>query len=201
MDDQRITPSRWYYALAALVFVAGWVLFALFLYKNLSGMGAKLQQVVAPGEANLTLREPGHYTIFYEYRSVVGDRVYATNESLSGLECVVVSKGTSAKVVLWPSAINSNYEFGGRSGRSVLEFNIDQPGVYALTAAYPQGQPGPEVVLAVGKDFTAGLLTTVFGSIALVFGAIGIALAIALVTLIKRSKAKKRLLAYPSGPT
>jgi len=193
MDDQRIRPSRWYYACAGVVFVAGWVLFGLLLIKNLSGMGAKLQQVVVPGEAEITLREPGEYTIFYEYQSVVGNRVYSTEQNLSGLECELVSKAKNARIALSPSSMNSTYELGGRSGKSVFEFRIIQPGVYELSAGYPEGQQGPEVVLAVGKDFTARMLMTIFGGLALVFGSIGIAVAITVVTLIKRGKAKKQL--------
>jgi hypothetical protein len=193
MDDQRMSPSRWYYALAGVVFVAGWVLFALLLIKNLSGMGAKLQQVVVPGGADITLREPGEYTIFYEYQSVVGNRVYSTEENLSGLQCELVSKAKNSKIALSPSSVNSTYELGARSGKSAFDFRIDQPGVYELSAGYPEGKQGPEVVLAVGRDFTARMLMTIFGGIALVFGSIGIAVAIALVTLIKRGKAKKQL--------
>lgn len=191
MDEQGISPSRWYYALAGLVFVGGWVLFALFLFKNLSGMGAKLQQVVVPGEADITLREPGEYTIFYEYRSVIGNRVYSTDESLSALGCELVSKAKNSKIALSPSSMDSTYELGGRSGRSVFQFRVDQPGVYELSAGYPEGQKGPQIVLAVGKDFTTGLLMTIFGGLALVFGSIGSAVAITLVTLIKRHKLKQ----------
>jgi hypothetical protein len=197
MDEARLTPSRWYYVLAALVFVAGWVLFALFLFKSLSGMGAKLQQAVAPGETDLTFREPGNYTIFYEYHSVIGDKVYSTDESLSGLTCALVSKARNSKIALSPSSMNSTYEFGGRSGRSIFDFRIDQPGVYALSAGYPQGQPGPEVVLAVGKGFTTGLFATILGALALVFGSMGIAVAITLLTLLKRSKNKKLMAGQP----
>jgi hypothetical protein len=93
--------------------------------------------------------------------------------------------------------MSSTYEFGGRSGRSIFDFRIDQPGVYALSAGYPQGQPGPEVVLAVGKDFTTGLFTTILGALALVFGSMGIAVAITLITLLKRSKNKKLLASQP----
>lgn len=197
MDDQGLSPSRWYYALAGLVFVGGWVLFALFLFKNLSGMGAKLQQVVVPGEADITLREPGQYTIFYEYHSVIGNRVYSTNESLSGLACELVSKTKKSRIALSPSSMDSTYELDGRSGRSVFDFRIDQPGVYELSAGYPEGQPEPQVVLAVGKNFTARLLMTIFGGLALVFGSIGIAVAITLVTLIKRHKQKQLMARQP----
>ncbi len=163
-------------------------------YENaryVNSIGAKLQQVVAPGETELTLREPGNYTIFYEYHSVIGDKVYSTEESLSGLACVLVSKAKNSEIALSPSSMNSTYEFGGRSGRSIFDFKIYQPGVYALSAGYPQGQQGPEVVLAVGKDFTTGLFATILGALALVFGSMGIAVAITLVTLLKRSKKKK----------
>ena len=197
MDEPQITPSRWYYALAGIIFVAGWILFAALLYKNLSGMGARLQQVVAPGQAELTLREPGHYTIFYEYHSVIGDKVYSTGEGISGLECALVAKAKPQKIALSPSTMNSTYQFGGRSGRSLFEFVIDEPGVYVLSADYGEGRPGPQVVLAVGKDFTAGLITTIFGAIALVFGSIAIAVAIAVVTLVKRSKSKKLATSQP----
>jgi tryptophan synthase beta subunit len=52
--------------------------------------------------------------------------------------------------------------------------------------------------MAVGRDFTAGIFVTVFGALALVFGSIGIAVAITVVTLIKRSK-KKKLLVQTAG--
>ena len=145
------------------------------------------------GRDNLTLREPGNYTIFYEYHSVIGDKLYSTDENLSGLACVVVPKARNSIVALSPSSMSSTYEFGGRSGSTHINFKVDQPGIYALSAGYRTGQQGPEVVLAVGRDFTTGLFVTILGALALLFGSIGIAVAITLVTLLKRSKKKKLL--------
>lgn len=192
MSDRKVRPSRWYYALAGAVFIAGWVLFAIILFKNLSGMGAKLQQVVVPGTGAVTLREPGNYTIYYEYHSVVGNKVYSTEENLSGLACTLVSRATNSKVPLSPTSSSSSYELGGRSGKSIFDFKIQQPGVYDLSAGYFEGHEGPEVVLAVGRGFTLGTLGTVFGSLAAVFGCMALAVAIAVVTLVKRSNAKKK---------
>jgi hypothetical protein len=39
-------------------------------------------QVVVPDSSNITLSQPGKYTIFYEYRSVVGNRIYSTGEGI-----------------------------------------------------------------------------------------------------------------------
>jgi hypothetical protein len=74
----------------------------------------------------------------------------------------------------------------------MFDFKINQPGVYTLSGRYPKGQLEPQIVLAVGKDFTASLLTTIFESLALVFGSTGIAIAITVATAVKRSKSKTR---------
>jgi len=193
MIEDEIRPSRWYYGLAGLVFVAGWVFFALFLFQNLSGLSDTLQQVVVPGNVELTLSQPGKYTIYYEYRSVVGTRIFSTEESLPGLECHLVSKTTGSSIPLSRVTASSSYTVGSRSGVAVLDFTIDRAGVYELSAGYPEGREGPEVVLAIGQGFVVRILTAVFGGLAIVFGSMAAAVAIAVITLIKRTKAEKEL--------
>ena len=192
MNGQDIRPGRWYYGLAAVVFISGWVLFGLFLYRNLSGISSKLQQVVVPGKTQLSLNRPGSYTIYYEQESVVGSKVYSTSRSLSGLECTVTAKATGEEVALSRAAVSARYSVGGRSGYSVFDFKIDRPGIYEIAAQYPEGQEGPEAVLAVGQGFTMRVLTTVFGGLAIVFGSIGLAVAIAVYTAVKRHKAMRQ---------
>jgi len=192
MNGQEIRPGRWYYGLAAVVFISGWVLFGLFLYRNLSGISSKLQQVVVPGKTELSLNRPGSYTIYYEQESVVGSKVYSTSRSLSGLECTVTAKATGEEVALSRAAVSARYSVGGRSGYSVFDFKIDRPGIYEIAAQYPEGQEGPEAVLAVGQGFTMRVLTTVFGGLAIVFGSIGLAVAIAVYTAVKRHKAMRQ---------
>lgn len=193
MSDDPIQPSRSYYAVAAVVLIGGIALFIYVLLKGISAVPSKVKQVVAPGKAELTLSTPGDYTIFYEYQSVVGNRVYSTGESVPGLECTLISKSTQTPVELTRSTVNSNYSFGGRSGKSVFDFHIDQPGVYEISSAYPEGQQGEEVVLAVGQGVVTGILSTVFGAIGILFGSIGLTVVIILVTAIKRHNAAKRL--------
>lgn len=197
MNGQEIRPSRWYYGVAALVVVVGVAGFAWFLFKNLSGLGESLQQVVVPGRADLELTEPGQYTVFYEYRSVVGNRVYSTERDLRGLRCALAAKESGSRVVLSRASSSSTYTLGGREGVSVFEFRVDQPGTYEFSATYGAGREGPEVVMAIGHDFTGRLLRAIFGGLGLFFGSLGLGLAIFLVTLIKRSKARKQLQTAP----
>jgi hypothetical protein len=193
MDNEEMGPSRWYYALAMLLFIAGWVGFGVTLFKGLWGMEGKLQQVVVPGRTEITLRDKGTYTIFYEYNSVVGNKIYSTGKDLSGLECTVISKATGARIPLVAATMSGTYELGSRAGKSVFEFNIPNAGLYELSAAYPEGSSGPEVVLAIGHDFATGMLSTIFGSLAIVFGSMFASAAIAGVTAFKRYKAKKQI--------
>jgi hypothetical protein len=192
MSGEQVGPSRGYYALAAAVFVGGWVFFGIFLFKNLSGLSGRLQQVVVPGKAQLNLQAPGEYTIYYEYQSVVGSKVYSTNRTFSGLDVSLVAVGTGEPIALSQTDANSTYTVSGRSGLSVFDFRIARPGKYELSARYPEGQEGPEIVLAVGQGFVSGILTTVFGGLAIVFGSMGLAVAIAVITAVKQHNAKKR---------
>jgi hypothetical protein len=193
MDFEAIKPSRRYYVLAGLLIVVGVALFVVTLWRGISSIPSKVQQLVAPGKAELTLAKAGDYTIFYESQSVFGGRVYSTGRDVPGLECEVVAKSTGAPVALKRSNVNTTYELGGRSGRSVFDFHIDRPGVYQITSAYPEGQEGEKVVLAVGQGVAMRIVILVFECIGILFGSIALSVAIIVVTAIKRHNAAKRL--------
>jgi hypothetical protein len=200
MEPDTISPSRWYYALAAAVIIAGVVLFVVTIWKGVTSIPSKVQQVVAPGKAELTLASPGDYTIFYEYQSVIGNRIYSTGADVPGLECTLVSKTTGAPVTLSRSTVDSNYSFGGRSGKSVFDFHIDQPGVFQISSSYAEGRQGEEVVLAVGQGVAMGIVTMVFKALGIMFGSIALTIAIVLITAIKRRNSAKRLRAAGGPP-
>lgn len=159
------------------------------LFNQLSRLTEGLQQVSVPGEIEITLAEPGTYTIFHEHQSVVGDRVYRNEEGLPGLKVALVSAG-GAHVALSPATVSSNYSVGGRAGVSVLGFSTDEPGPYRLSAWYPEGQGGPQGVLAIGRGFTATLLRTIFGVVGLFLGSTVVGGTIAVLTFLRRRRAR-----------
>ena len=200
MDSSEIRPSRSYYTLAGVGFLLGVGLFVWTFWKGVTGIGGKLQQVAAPGKSDLMLAAPGSHTIFYEHHSVFNNRVYSTGGKVSAIECTVGSKSTGAPVKLSHSTANASYSFGGRSGQSVFDFQVDRPGVYELTSNYPEGQQGPEIVLAVGHGVNEGMVVAVFGGLAALFGSFIVAGAIVLITAVKRHNAYKRLQAQGGAP-
>ncbi|MGH6915851.1 MAG: hypothetical protein ACREH3_19345, partial [Geminicoccales bacterium] len=84
-------PGRQWYVFAAAIFVVGIALSVRYLFTSVGELGDELPQIVVPGAAELSLQEPGTYTIFHEHESIVDGRYYSTRENLSGLEVGVVS--------------------------------------------------------------------------------------------------------------
>jgi hypothetical protein len=181
-------------ALAALVVITGLLIFGWMAYSALSDIGGDLVQMAAPGTAELDLEKAGEYTIFYEDVSVVEGRFYSTGEAVPpGLVIELLDLSTGEKVDLSPPFGSSTYTFAGRSGRSIAAFEIDHPGVYRMTASYPPGREGPQVVLAVGTGLFGGIASKIVVAIAALFGSIVIGAAILISGERKREREEERL--------
>lgn len=196
IDMNKIKPTRLYYGLAILIFIIGVLLFVLIIIKSLIGITKGFTRVVVPGKSEILFPKPGKYTIFHEYKSVINNKVYSTGQNLPGLQCTLTDKATGSPISLSPVSISSSYSLGSREGRAIWEFTIDKAGTYELFCWYSETQEGPEVVLAIGTDFTKKLLGKIFLAIAILFGSISSAILITIIIFFKRQKSKKRLEKY-----
>lgn len=191
VDYSIIRQDIWRYALAVLIVIAGFGLFAYFIFTNISDAGSDLVQVVVPGGADLDLLEAGEYTVFYESRTFAGGKFYNTGEQINGLQIKVVEKATGRELAVYPPSGSFRYSLGSRVGQSIMAFRVDRPGVHRIEAFYAGGS-GPKVVLAVGSGFGWKILSLVFSSLAIAFGSIAIAAIIAITTYLGRKKAIAR---------
>jgi len=180
-------PSRLWYLAAVLAVLAGFAGGALLGYSKLETFTRGMQRIVVPGEAVLTL-EPGHYTIFHESESMIDGRIYSGTD-VSGLEVSVGPVRGGRALALKPPGMTSSYEIGGRAGRSVLAFDVAQPGAYRLVAGYPQGEAKSKAVLAVGQETAGGILSLVLSVIGIIFLGVAIAVLIAVMTYRRRRAA------------
>ena len=188
MNDRNVQPSVWYYGLAVLIIILGFVAFAGYLFAGISSTESGLMQLTAPGNAELNLKEPGEYTIFYESQSYFNGSVYNTGGQMPGGLKIIVSEKASGETLTTDTATGTTYSMGGRSGQSIAAFKAERPGVYWINTSYPK-VPGPEVVLAVGKGFVEGIFHLITVAMLLLFGSIAIAAAITFVTYTRRKKA------------
>ena len=127
MVEGKLKPSLWYYGLGCLVLLIGFAAAGFCAFSTVLGVGSELQQVVVPGEHELTLSEAGTYTVFHEYRSVVGDKVYSTaSAGLPGLECALRSQETDEVIPVSQPSGSGGYTLGSKYGVAVLSFRIDR---------------------------------------------------------------------------
>jgi hypothetical protein len=175
--------SPLWFVVAAVIAVAGFVAAGLFMWPRLGSVDAGMIRVVVPGNGTLELDKPGTYTIFHEKQSVVDGRFYAS-DSVAGLRVDVVAAATGARVRLEPST-DTSYSIGSRKGVSLLDFNVDQPGRYRLTASMANG----EAVLAIGQGMVSGIFALVGGTIAIAFAGLALAGIIVAFVIWQRMKA------------
>jgi hypothetical protein len=189
----QIRPSLWYCLLGVPFLLAGGGIFVYTLVHGLMHVTDSLTQVVVPGKAELDLKHGQTYTVFLEEHSVVRGRVYSTAESVAGLECRVRSIPKGNAVAVAQSTANTTYDVGGRSGRSVLEFSIQEDGNYEFACDYGQNSPGPEAVMAVGSGIGQGIFRMVAKSLVAVFAGGGLCLLVPLIVLLMRYRDGNRL--------
>jgi hypothetical protein len=190
LSGPDVEPSRRYYALAALIFLAGAAFSAWFLFSGLSSLGSQLQQFSAPGSAELILENRGEYTVFLEEETYFNGTFYSGDVNLSGLRIEVRDRDSGRKLPLYSPAGSFSYSFEGRKGRSIAAFTADHPGAYEITASYKDG--GPEVVLAVGNGLSAGIFHDVAAFLALFLGSMAVAAALSISTYRRRQEAWAR---------
>lgn len=179
-------PGRWLYLVAAIIAVSGLAVCGLMLYNGVTSISHGFQQFVVPGATTVRFDRPGTYTIYHEYRSVVGNRVF-NDEPVSGLECEVREVASGRMIPIRTARASTTYSVGGREGRGLFDVRIDSPGEYRFSARYAPGFEGPQTVLAVGTGSIIRFLILILGGLALLMTAAIVAVLIAIYTYVARS--------------
>jgi len=189
METEVIKPSKIFYFVSFGIFLLGIVLFVVILVKGIYSSVAGIdKQVIVPGTSVIELKETGKYIIYSEYRSVIDGKVFET-DNINGLMCSLKKIDTGEFIELEEPSMNSTYSVGGREGKSIFGFNINETGKYELKAWY-ETDNYKESVLAIGKGFGKELIRTILLSIAIMFISLGTSITIFVTTLIKRRRAK-----------
>ncbi|WP_280369794.1 hypothetical protein [Nocardia wallacei] len=193
---ERVTPSGRWYALAALLVVAGIagaVVVALVGFVHMSDRVDGFQRVQVPGSADVRIAETGGYTVYFEYPNA-SSRVFRGNVNVQ----LLGPDGASVPLADYSSALT--YGFGGHEGRAGFSFDAARPGTYHVVT---QGDSG--VTAAIGRGIGTSLASTII--LALGIGAAGVVLGVVvlIVVAVKRGSSKRRIAAaggwgYRAGP-
>ena len=159
------------------------------LFFGLKDLNKQLLRFRIPGSAELTLNEPGTYTIFHEYKSDFEGKIYNTDSNISGLTIKVVEKDNGKEIPLSGPSSSTTYDFSNHSGYSIKKFKIEKPGVYVFTGEFED--ESPDTILAVGNKVTSTLLKTVLGSLTIMFLTLGVSITLLVIGIIKLTKKNK----------
>jgi hypothetical protein len=207
MSERKKRPSRWAYAVAALIPVLGCLIAMVMTYQWFPGLPGtfesrmnldNLTQVIVPGSEEITFAESGAYAVYYEYRSVVDGVVYASSQTPPALICSLTSKTTGADIGVAPDYVPTNsYSTKDRERVGVLirSITIDEPGTYTFSCRYAGDKSEPAVVLAVGPNFVweffgiaARTVVTTAAGLAVLVGSGAVAAVVVIVTAAKRRR-------------
>lgn len=192
MQQQKIRPGKVWYVVAGLILVIGIALFIFFVVGAIkSATDSIITRVTAPGTESIEIDKAGKYTIYFEYDSVLDGKVYHTND-ISDMYFTLTNKSTGEHIDLDNSAVNASYSLNGRSGKSIFEFEVDEPGEYILKTEYDT-ENGENAVLAVGHPFVTQMVLQIFLAIGSMFVATIVPIGIFVITLIRRGKSKKQV--------
>ena len=192
MSTQALRPSRSWYLLAGVA-VAGsivWLALGLLLgFRSLTREVDAFQRVPIPGQAEVSLAEPGGYLLYLE-----APGVSAEGAAIPSFNVLLTAADGGEPVPLHPYGGSVTYSLGGHAGRAVGSFQIDRPGRFLLqTNGLLQGPAQVAVGRSIGGDIVVTVLRTLAGTLVLFFG--GAALAV--VVAIRRQRAR-RLLPAPA---
>jgi hypothetical protein len=174
---------------APVILVAGVMGARYLIFTRLDAVAASMRRFVVPGTAELTLEQPGTYTIYHEASSVIDGKLYVS-ENVNGLQVRVAAVPGDVPVQVSTPGGSENYSMGGASGVAVLAFDVTSPGRYRLTAGYDGGKTEPKVVLMVARGMLRRMMSAIFGGIALGIGGFAVALAIIVTTAVTRGRAR-----------
>jgi hypothetical protein len=118
------------------------------------------------------------------------DGRYYASETVNGLRLRLTNEATGAPVTLTEPAMAANYTIGNKTGTSIYAFTIDRVGRYRLVADLAEGRSEPKAVLAIEQGMLGELFSLIFGTMAIAFAGLGVAGAIVLLVLWRRSNPK-----------
>jgi len=196
-NHAKATRGGGFFARAGVLFFTGVVLAGLFIVWAGGDLRGRILRIAGGAPAQVTFPEPGTYTLFHEYWTVIdGQRVHRMPElpptmwRLEGLAGV--------QVALAVPTSDSGYTLGSRRGAAVAQAAIPAAGTYTFEAISESTVPdAPPFVFVFAKDLPRRLFISSIGSL-LIFTAFGMAALAMIGTTLKHRMLARRIAAVTS---
>jgi len=185
-----IWPSKFWLEVAVIVGLICTTLSIFFVVGATKLLDDSIIRVKSPGTAVIELEKAGKYTIYYEYDSYSNGAIYDSNGIIDGL-FTLTNKATKERIYLDDSVGKSIYSKDDRTGHSIVDFEINEPGQYTIKTTYDVGT-GKNDALAVRPHFGSQMIAKINLLLAISLGylAIMVPVCIFAVAYLERNKNK-----------
>lgn len=191
MRSIRRPSTTWFWVAGLLAFVGlvGAVVWGVLDYQELQNRLDALPRTTVPGVATVDVSAPQGLTIYYEDPSADGGFVVqADNTSTLRFSPVEVTvTGPSGETIpTAPYETDLRFDVGDRVAVALATFDAPTGGTYTVTVAGDDVPAGARV--SVGDVVDVGLIANLVGAIVLLVGTWMIALPMAIVVAVMRSR-------------
>jgi hypothetical protein len=161
--------SAWLYLAPAFLLIFGGGLFGYVLFESINTLSASLIQTLMPGTTQVSLKKPGPYTVFHEYKSAFNGTDYVVPQGILGMQCSLTFNESGKDVELIETAGETAYSLKNRSGVSIFKFVIPKPGLFDFSCQYDDDGTEPKTVLTITQSIFGQLIKSIFVGF-LIFG-------------------------------
>jgi len=198
---QEIRPGRSWYVVAVLLAAATLAAAAALAVPLVRGFVDvfSLEYLQAPGRREVHLSKAGEYSVYAEVGRTygAGGVTLTRTQGPPALDVTVRRADTGEQLPLSPGDAGMKLQINNRHFRPIHRFSLDRPGTVVVESARAGGTGGRSVTLGIGprqrgRDILRSVLRIFLILGTMLFGGGG-ALAIFLVTLLRRGRAKRRL--------
>ena len=185
-------PSRWWYGMAAAVFVVGLTGHIIYAFFVITAVFSNVHRLKMPGEDTLYFDTPGIYRVFHEYVSQIdGEKHRANKDDYQQLEIAVFSEITKKQIPLLQDS-RENYNYNDRYiGFSIYKFQISEAGHYIIKTEHKDGSDAPTIVISIKPSLSSQIGRPILVSSLYSIIIITLTVTIFLITFIRRRKARE----------
>ena len=128
-------------------------------------------RIVVPGVREMTLKNPGSYTLYYEHRSTVDGDHYVTQSWLPPMEITIQDASSRALLTIQPATADA-YNYTRYAGVPIIQFAISHPSRIVVNVINRSDQPQPFVIAVTNRpihnphrDLVPGVATVLLGCV------------------------------------
>lgn len=157
--------TKHYYLLSVLIFLAGALVFSIYVYRNYTALNEYLVPIDMPGEGTIKIDAPGEYDFYYEF--VEGKKNLLDEDNFIP-DFAVKVKGEDGKYIAVNKPLAAKrYEYMKRVGTSIFQINPTEAGIYEVSGNYTNNKNNINFQLKYDRGFSEKRSVTVVNAQAL----------------------------------